>query len=198
MLYKKLTLFLVAMINVIFVFSQNTYTSPYKYYTYIGGSACLWYKSEQPLMERNMRPWHIFASVGKHDGHWALRADIQVGQQFKQDFVLLNSYFATLALELNTRKILPKPYGAFIYSGPNVWYSTLVFENTNYKEQDYNWGFDIAVGAFYKPARNLKVSSYFLYESSAYGAWFYAGNINLQNVGVGSYQFLFSVSYNLF
>ncbi len=197
MFKRKLTFFWVFLLSCTFGFSQQD-SYPYEYYMYIGASASVVYKSEQPLMQNLTRPWHIYIDAGKRAGFLSLRADLSVNQSFKQDFVIMTSQFFSLSLEANTSKVLHKKYGFFAYTGPNLWYSTLGFENTNYLEKDWGWGFDAGAGAYYQLTPSVRLTSHFLYQSSAKGAWFYAGSVNLQNVGTGSYQFLLSISYNLF
>ncbi len=169
----------------------------YKWYIYFGASTAGWYKSEQPLMTNYLRPWHIFFNMGPKKSFFSIRTDVETGQTYQQQFVLLKSYFFSTCISLNSSHYISKYFGLFAYGGPNVWYSTLSFVNSSYMEKDYGYGFDVAAGTYINITNYFRLSTYFLYESSAKGAWFYAGNIRKQNVGVGSFQFLLSLSYNL-
>ncbi len=169
----------------------------YKIFLYIGGSGTLWYRSEQPLMNTYKRPWQVYMDFSMKKSVWGLRTGITFRQGYKQDFVIINSNSAFLALQLTTRNILKRRYEFFTYAGPNLWYSSLYFDNTTYKETDLGVGFDAGLGVNYHLGKKTLLGIDFAYTSSARGAYFYAGALNKQNVGTGGFVLLLTLSYNV-
>ena len=179
---------------------QQVYTksdSSYNFSVYVGGSLALYYKSEQPVMAPYNRPWQIYIDIGKNTSILAFRFGGTFTEAYKQDFVIISSNFAFAALELTTKNILPKRYEFFGYAGPNIWTSSLRFVGTTYKETDWGPGFDLALGANYFFGQKTRIGLISVYNSSARGAYFYAGSIEKQNVGVGGIQIMLNICYNI-
>jgi len=168
----------------------------------VGTGIALWYKSDQPVLNNQQFPIHVYGEFGYSKQKFSYFADFNFITKFKASDYSLKPTVLNLGLKysfIKTKDKVNYSFDFFALGGPSFWYTKLL--NTRnltdgIKEKEtYGVGVNFGSGVSYK-YRRIKLTAMFLFQTG-WADYFTGPSIKI-NMEPGSYQAVVLLTYCFF